>query len=110
MRGGLVLDDFQCTDAGALLAPGAQKETSVRGWPEQDGARGRQVSLGVQIFGDTDGVPEDGGFDVVARINVDAAHELYQFPGLGPVVAAGLSIVSPTRCSAMLIFPYFRYD
>ena len=36
-----------------------------------------------------DGVPEDGGFDVVVRVDVDAAHELNEFPGLGPVVAAG---------------------
>jgi len=89
MCGGLVLDDFQCTDARALLAPGAQEQASVRGWPEQDGGRGRQVGLGVQIFGDTDSVPEDGGFDIVIGIDIDAAHELNEFPGLGPVVAAG---------------------
>lgn len=86
---GLVLDDLQCTDAGALLAPGAQEQASVRGWSEQDGACRGQVGLGVQIFSDADGVPEDGGFDVVVGIDIDAAHELNEFPGLGPVVAAG---------------------
>ena len=67
MRGSFVLDDFQRPDPGALLAPGAQKQASVGGWPKQNGACRRQVGLGVKIFGDTDGVPEDGGLDVVVR-------------------------------------------
>ena len=74
---------------GCVACAGAQEEASVRGWPEQDGACRGQVGLGVQIFSDADGVPEDGGFNVVVRVDVDAAHELYEFPGLGPVVTAG---------------------
>jgi hypothetical protein len=37
--GRFVLDDLQGSDAGALLAPGAQKQPSVAGRPEQGGTR-----------------------------------------------------------------------
>jgi hypothetical protein len=39
MRGRLVLDDFQRTDARPLLAPGAQEQASIRGRPQQHGTR-----------------------------------------------------------------------
>ena len=57
-----------------------RKRRPSAGWPEQDGARRRQVGLGVQIFGDTDSVPEDGGVDIVVGIDIDAAHELDELP------------------------------
>src|SRR5258708_2054756 len=46
MSGRFILDDLQGADAGALLAPRAQKQPPVAGGPEQDGARPRQVGLG----------------------------------------------------------------
>ncbi|MEJ7606697.1 MAG: hypothetical protein WKF37_10610 [Bryobacteraceae bacterium] len=70
-----------------MLAPGTQEQASVLGWPEQDGTRRRQVSLGIEVFGDADCVPEDGSVDIVASVDVDAPHELDEFPRLGLAVA-----------------------
>ena len=89
MRGRLVLDDFQRPDARALLAPGAQEEPPVRRRPQQDRARRREVGLRVEVVGDADGMPEDGGVDVVASVDIDTPHELDELARLGHVVAAG---------------------
>jgi len=62
----LVLDDFERPDARTLLAPGTQEKASPS-WVGRAGrTRHRQVSLGVEVFGDADCVPEDGGVDIIA--------------------------------------------
>ena len=71
MRGGLVLDDLQRPDARALLAPCAQEQPTVRSRPKQNGACCRQICLRVEIFGDTGGVPENDGIDVIVSIDID---------------------------------------
>ena len=90
MLGGFVLDDLQRPNAGALLAPGAQEQAAVAGRPEQGGACRGQVGLRVKIFGDPDRVLEDDGVDIVAGVDIDAAHKLDELARLGHVVAAGL--------------------
>ena len=66
------------------------KQAPVARRPEQDGARGRQVGLRVEVLGDPDGMPEHHRVDVVAGIDIDAPHQLDELPRLGLVVAAGL--------------------
>jgi hypothetical protein len=90
MLGGFVLDDLQDADARALFAPAAQEETAVARWCQGNGACRRQVGVGIEVFGDTDGMLENGGVDVVVGIEIDPAQQLDELSGPGPVVAAGL--------------------
>src|SRR6266542_4460788 len=90
MRRRLVLDDFQPSDACALLAPGAQKQASIGSRPEQDGTCCRQVGLGIEVFGDANRVLEDGRIDVIVSIDVNTPHELDEMPCLRPAMASGL--------------------
>ena len=86
----LVLDDLQRPDTGALNAATAQEESAIACWAEQSGAGARKVGRGIEVVGDTDGVLQDCGFDVIASIDVDPAHQLDELARLGQVVAAGL--------------------
>src|SRR3990170_1811956 len=85
-----VLDDLQRPDASALLASRTQEQAPITCRPEQGGTGRRQVGAWIQIPGNTDSVPEDGGVDVVVRIDVDTAHQLDQLSRLSSVVAASL--------------------
>ena len=105
-----VLDDLQRPDAGALLAPAAQEEPAVAGRREQDRAGRRQVGAGIEVFCNTDGMPEHGGVDIVAGIDVNAPHKLDELPRLGLVVAAGLVYGFADEMKGhFLTFPYLTY-
>ena len=58
--------------------------------PRRTALAADEIGVGVEVFGDADGVPQDRRVDVVGRVGVDAAHQLHEPAGLGLSVAAGL--------------------
>ena len=85
----LVLNDLQPPEARSLHALPGQVEPAVDGRPEQDRAGCRQIGPRVEIACDPHGMAEHDLVDVIARVDIDAAHELHHLAGLGKVMAAG---------------------
>ena len=73
MLGGFVLNDLQGADARALFAPPAQEETAVSRRCQGNCACSRQVGIGIEIFGDTDGMVQHSGVGVVVGVDIDPA-------------------------------------
>jgi hypothetical protein len=57
---------------------------------EQSGTRRGQTGLRIKVSGYPDRVLEDGGVNVVSRVDVDATHNLDQLARFSQIVAAGL--------------------
>lgn len=74
MVGSCVLNDFQQAQAPALYSSPAQEQAAIPGRAEKHSARRREVSVGIQVFGDADGVLEYRGLDILPGIDIDAAH------------------------------------
>ncbi len=83
---GRVLDYFECANASALIAPTADKQSSVRHRSQQNRTRRRQVGIGVEISCDTHGVAEDHGFDIALALDMNPADKLNQRPCLCALV------------------------
>lgn len=82
-----VLNNLKGSDACALFPAPAQEQTAVTRGPESDCACGREIGFGIKVFGDPHGVLDDGGANVVAGIDIDAA--MNQLSCSGPVMTAG---------------------
>jgi len=87
-----------------LIAPCAQKQPTIAGWPKQGGAGRRQIGMRVKIFGDADRVFEDGRVDIIVGVDVDATHELDELARLSHVVASGFiqSFTDKVECHSNL--------
>jgi hypothetical protein len=73
-----------------LNAPPAQEQTTIACRSQDDRASRRQIGIGIEIFGNADGISEHGGVDVVTGIEVDAANKLDQLAGVRQIMTASL--------------------
>ena len=85
-----VLDDLERPDPGALVAFTADKQATISRGRQQSGAGRREIRPRIEVVRYPHSVAQNDRVDISVGVDINAAHELNDFPSLGLVVSTGL--------------------